>query len=179
MNLEVREIDTPEYWEAAFVNGIWVANGGIAQNTERMYQSILALTESEVKLKGATILDIGCALGDGTYMLKLAGALATGADYSKAAIDRARERCPGLRFEVWNVLEIPEDFDVIIANCVLRHLADRIHDGFRVLRTRAKRALCILGALDDLLPDDDPPQIVHDFGFDSLGRTHRARIWKR
>jgi ubiquinone/menaquinone biosynthesis C-methylase UbiE len=77
---------------------------------------------------GERALDLGCGAGEFTAALAQAGAKATGADVAEAALNRARERHPGLQF-----VRVPFDgplpfedcsFDLVWAGEVIEHVAD-------------------------------------------------------
>jgi len=85
-----------------------------------MKVSLNVLSDNEISLEGQKCLDIGCALGEGTEMLHQAGAVAVGADFSAKAIALCRTTYPHLRFEQWDIREVPEDFDIIITNHTIK-----------------------------------------------------------
>ena len=70
-------------------------------------------------LEGATILDIGCGLGDLWAFLKTLGVRCeyVGVDVSSAMVERARTKFPDATFEVANVFEWEpgRTFDYVIA----------------------------------------------------------------
>jgi SAM-dependent methyltransferase len=77
---------------------------------------------------GERVLDIGCGSGEFTAALAAAGADVIGADVAEAALNRARERDPGLRF-----VRVPLDgplpfedcsFELVWAGEVIEHIAD-------------------------------------------------------
>ena len=75
-----------------------------------------------------TLLDIGCALGDGCRMLKKSfpqGEI-TGADLSQAGIEKARSKSNDVEYFVFDLLkqEIPKKYDYITLIHILEHFDD-------------------------------------------------------
>lgn len=91
---------------------------------------------------GERILDLGSAAGAVTHFLSTFGAEATGVDASETGVARARERFPGLRFEVADIAALPFEaasFDKAVAADVTEHLDDAtlraaLAEAHRVLR---------------------------------------------
>jgi trans-aconitate methyltransferase len=129
--------NTPDFWTDRFVSGRWHGHGQY-KTYMNMLETLHTLNTLNIPVRGKKVLDIGCAIGNGTQMLHDAGAEAVGADFVEAALDCARSYFPDVRFEQWDIRNVPEDFDIIItshtiehmgseAESTLRHLADRCH----------------------------------------------------
>jgi trans-aconitate 2-methyltransferase len=78
-----------------------------------------------------SVIDIGCGPGNSTELLagRFAGAAVSGFDSSPDMIAAARERLPGLRFDIadiepWAFKNDAASFDVILANAVLHWVPD-------------------------------------------------------
>ena len=73
-------------------------------------------------------IDLGCGPGNSTEVLaaRYPAAAITGLDSSEEMVRAARERLPGLTFEVGDIhtWDPPEAWDVILANAVLQWLPD-------------------------------------------------------
>lgn len=102
-------------------------------------------------------VDLGCGPGNSTEVLaaRFPGAQVTGLDSSPDMIAAARQRLPGLRFDLagiedWND---PGPFDVILANAVLQWVPN--HD---TLMPRLLDKLAVGGSLAVQMPDnlDEP-----------------------
>jgi 2-polyprenyl-3-methyl-5-hydroxy-6-metoxy-1,4-benzoquinol methylase len=72
-----------------------------------------------------SLLDLGCALGDGCELLKkrFPKAAITGVDISEVGIQKAREKRMDIQYEVLDILSdpIPDDFDYITIVETLEH----------------------------------------------------------
>jgi len=77
---------------------------------------------------GDDVLDLGCGEGDFCAVLAQAGAVPTGAEIARTAVDRARARHPGLRFDLvepHGPLAFEDNtFDAVWASEVIEHVAD-------------------------------------------------------
>jgi trans-aconitate 2-methyltransferase len=102
-------------------------------------------------------VDLGCGPGTSTEVLRarFPQAEVHGVDSSQSMVDAARERLPGVRFEIGDIRDWadPGPYDVILANAVLQWLPD--HDA--LLPTLALR-LSPGGSLCVQMPDnlDEP-----------------------
>jgi 2-polyprenyl-3-methyl-5-hydroxy-6-metoxy-1,4-benzoquinol methylase len=89
------------------------------------YQFLLAELPKNEKV---TLLDIGCALGDGCRMLKKNFPLAeiTGADLSESGIQKARAKSNDIEYFVFDLYkqEIPKKYDYITLIHILEHFDD-------------------------------------------------------
>jgi 2-polyprenyl-3-methyl-5-hydroxy-6-metoxy-1,4-benzoquinol methylase len=76
-----------------------------------------------------TALDLGCGIGEKTWLLQRLGLDATGIDGSEIAIAKARELFPGIRYEAFDLERLeefdPGPFDVILDMKVLPFIKDR------------------------------------------------------
>jgi SAM-dependent methyltransferase len=97
---------------------------------------------------GDRVLDLGCGEGDFTAAAAEAGADAIGADVAERALERARRRHPGLRFQrVEAHGPFPWDdgaFDLVWASEVIEHVVDTarwLSEARRVLAPGGRLAL--------------------------------------
>src|SRR6476646_9658318 len=63
-----------------------------------------------------SIVDIGCATGDITFLLskKYAGASIVGMDFTESAVRRAEVKYPNLQFRVGSVFDVGQQFKEVI-----------------------------------------------------------------
>jgi SAM-dependent methyltransferase len=102
---------------------------------------------------GDRVLDIGSAAGAVTHFLSTFGCDVVGVDLSEGGVARARERYPGLRFEVADAAALPfEDgsFDKAVAADVTEHLDDA---ALRGMLSEARRVLRPGGTLSIHTPN--------------------------
>lgn len=95
-------------------------NNGIA--LERYYFALECL-----KGESKNIIDLGCGMGYGSYLLRKDGHLVVGLDYSDKAIEYAQKNYPGIYFIFDLEKEVIADkpkFDVGVCLEVLCHLHD-------------------------------------------------------
>lgn len=117
---------TPEWWDDQLANA-WELNEGPAQTRHFMKRLIASLPGPEAAFRSdnaRTILDWGCAMGEGVAALAEAFPLSrvTGIDIAPSAIKAARARYPLQEFLVTENGAIPERFDVIVTSNVIEHL---------------------------------------------------------
>lgn len=88
-----------------------------------------------------TLLDAGCC--EGHLYEYLGHDKYTGIDIVPENIAAAKERLPNVRFEVWNVLELKEVWDVVFCSRVLMHLPN-YEENVEMLRKIAKKKLVVV-----------------------------------
>jgi glycosyltransferase involved in cell wall biosynthesis len=120
-------INSREWWEAYF-RSTWVPNNGPAQTEYFMGALLEHLPAAEAAFlaeEGRTILDWGCALGQGVARLAAAfpRAHVAGVDFSSEAIETARRQYPHLEFVHEPEGRVPRDFDVLVTSNCLEHFA--------------------------------------------------------
>ena len=118
-----------DYFSGAASQGGRGYSSYLAENTvpdlRREAEQKLALIEHHVNLKGADVLELGCATGEASYLAWRKGAKVTGCDLSAEAIQAAKNRYPQIEFCSSPVDRLPFDgprFDIIIAFELIEHL---------------------------------------------------------
>jgi 2-polyprenyl-3-methyl-5-hydroxy-6-metoxy-1,4-benzoquinol methylase len=110
-----------EFWNERFRDGAWRHLGSIAESPR--YGVVAAYVH---KLGGGRVLDAGCGEGFLADYLDLGRVEYTGCDISTAAIARARDRHPGLRWSSCSLESLvqttDERYDVLVLNEVLASL---------------------------------------------------------
>src|SRR5437899_2414526 len=103
----------------------WDAHDG-SEQTRYFMQTVLSHLPDYEKAyltgRELTILDWGCAFGEGVAVLAQAfpRSHVAGLDFSQAVIDEAHIRNPGHEY-IWSEDAIPRDFDVIVTSNCLEH----------------------------------------------------------
>jgi SAM-dependent methyltransferase len=91
-------------------------------------------------LAGASVLDVGCGVGDfWTHLREVAPDVDyAGVDLSPAMVDRCRERFPGTRFDAVNLLDWPteERWDYVTAFAIHNVVTD---GGWEILEAMTRR----------------------------------------
>lgn len=90
---------------------------------------------------GARVLDVGCAAGRDTRILKDKGYDAVGSDLAERLLDIARQQNPDIEFALADMRKLPfadNSFDAVWASAVLHHLTqtempDALREFHRVL----------------------------------------------
>lgn len=95
------DMNSKEYWDGRF-KGDWVENNGRRQSRffAGLAVSVLPAWLRRELVSGASLLDWGCALGDGTEFLAqaLPGCVVAGCDFSGEAIQQAAASYPDIDF---------------------------------------------------------------------------------
>ncbi|HET7573252.1 MAG TPA: methyltransferase domain-containing protein [Gaiellaceae bacterium] len=102
---------------------------------------------------GDRVLDLGSAAGAVTHFLSGLGCDVVGVDLSETGVARARERYPGLCFEVADAAALPfpdGSFDKAVAADVTEHLED---ETLRGMLREARRVLVAGGTLSIHTPN--------------------------
>lgn len=104
---------------------------------------------------GSKVLDIGSGPGHVADLLARAGANVTGVDFSAKMVDVANSRYPHIKFSQADAEQLPfedEEFDAVVANFVVHHLArpeSVFAEVHRVLKPGARFAFAVWGAPED------------------------------
>ena len=121
-------INSRPFWEEYFVED-WASHDGPGQSRHFMLQLLAHLPLPDLSwliASAPTILDWGCATGEGTEMLAklLPNSGVTGLDFARIAIDTAAQRHRQATF-LWDPEGSVRDiFDVIVTSNCLEHFAD-------------------------------------------------------
>ena len=122
------QVNSRPWWEDCFANQ-WDANNGRGQTTYFMQRLVdnLPPAEREYLASGeASILDWGCAFGDGVKVLAEAfpHCRVAGLDFAERAVTEARRCFPQHEFRHTPDGSIGDHFDVIAAVSCLEHFSD-------------------------------------------------------
>ncbi len=98
-----------------------------------------------------SILDLGCGTGTLTIQLAELGSRVMGVDSSPSMIEKARERFPGLTFQICDALALPfeAEWDVIFSNAVFHWISDHdtLLESIRHALTPQGILICEFGAV--------------------------------
>jgi O-antigen biosynthesis protein len=144
---DIKTINSQSYWENRFQEN-WQSLGGPSQSSFFAHIAVADLPSwfmQVIDSKQLTIVDWGCAQGDGTAILKekFKGAQIAGVDFSQVAVSQAKIRYPELTFlaEDWLVdleseVQLKPRYDVIFSSNTLEHF----HNPYQVLEKISNRA---------------------------------------
>src|SRR5438309_3065397 len=113
-------VNSREWWEDYFAEN-WDAHGGSGRTRHFMQRLIAELPLPEaafLRTRPLTILDWGCAYGEGVELLSQSfpQSRAVGLDFASRAIAQASQRHPNREFFLSENGEIIGEFDVIITS---------------------------------------------------------------
>jgi SAM-dependent methyltransferase len=107
-----------------------------------VYDVFLDLLKRVPGIESKTLLEVGCASGYYSNVLRSAGWNTTyaGCDFSSAFVALARNRAPGVDFQVQDATKLTypsKSFDVVVSGCCILHIVDyaaAIRESARVAR---------------------------------------------
>jgi len=120
--------NSKEYWDC-FFGSQWEVNKGREQTRYFMRQLSNHLPDTvmtDIRLKNASILDWGCALGEGVDELKKSFGMSavTGLDFSTVAVQKCITRYPDYSFRNQPLDVNSDKYDVIITSNCLEHFTN-------------------------------------------------------
>ncbi|MGX7741682.1 glycosyltransferase [Rhodopseudomonas parapalustris] len=125
----MNDVNTQSYWSHRFIED-WEQRGGRHQSRAfagLALQNMPAWLVSAIRSNRLRVLDWGCALGDGTDLLRSAlNTELTGIDFARPAVEQARLRYPLCKFDCVDIsaTPLPHVWDVIFSSNTLEHFAD-------------------------------------------------------
>ena len=124
------EVNSKGYWDKRFDTD-WISNLGRFQSAFFSNIGLGGFPEwlsLEIENKQLSICDWGCALGDGTNVLKnrFPQSAVTGIDFSSVAIADAKETYPQIQFLSENLLEKDhtDQYDIVFSSNTLEHFSN-------------------------------------------------------
>ncbi|WP_096550361.1 methyltransferase domain-containing protein [Ureibacillus thermosphaericus] len=121
------KVNSLEYWNNRFQTN-WESFLGREQTTffiNLLLKNLPIWILNDIEDKKLSICDAGCAEGEGTFLLSknFPNSKVVGIDFSDEAIKRARSYYPEVTFEVGDINNLKEKYDIIICSNVLEHFA--------------------------------------------------------
>jgi len=113
-----------------------------------------AVLEGCSPTSGAMLLDVGCGSGLFCGMARERGLVPVGIDAAEPLLEIARERFPGIRFDLGEMQSLPypdSSFDLVTGNNSFQYAADPVaalRDARRVMRPAAFLSIQVWGAAD-------------------------------
>jgi hypothetical protein len=123
-------INSKEYWDMRFKTD-WETNGGQEQTIYFTKLALSLLPEIFMKImkeKRLSLLDWGCAEGEGTVLLaeNFNSSKVVGLDFATSAIEKARFNHPNFSFLDGKIEDYDEAYDVIFTSNCLEHYKNPI-----------------------------------------------------
>jgi len=141
------DTNSKEWWENEFKENWRVGIDGVEQ-TRYFMKRILEVVKFP---ENATVLDWGCAMGQGVEELNKAGYNAEGYDFSETAIKTAKGMYPGYNF----THEWPQKtYDAVITSNCLEHFTDPVVQTEEILKLSNKYLVI-------MTPYNQTPSDVH------------------
>ncbi|NPV91258.1 MAG: class I SAM-dependent methyltransferase [Firmicutes bacterium] len=150
--------NSKEWWENEFRENWRVGIDGVEQTRYFMKRILEVIKFSP----GVTVLDWGCAMGQGVDELIKAGYDAEGYDFSETAIETARKMYPDYTF----TYVLPEKtYDAVITSNCLEHFAEPVKQAAEILQL-SRKYLVILTPYAQT-PSDVHPASINENTFPS------------
>ncbi|MEJ8553407.1 glycosyltransferase [Tepidibacter sp. Z1-5] len=150
----MNDINSKDWWNNYFMNE-WEKNGGKEQSSffmKTIIDNIPHLVKEKIK-SNYSILDLGCALGQGTKILKenFKNNHVIGMDFSKVAIEKAKDLNPELDFYCNNIENLEKSFDIIISSNCLEHFENPLEELNKQLKYAKKLYILMVPYNEDPL----------------------------
>lgn len=119
-------INNDKYWNERFSSGDLKENKG---NKQTLFQYNVLLNhmpqwlKKEISDNNMSICDLGCGMGEGTYLLKkyFKDSEVTGVDFSNYAIKKAKKKYVNASFICSDITKIERHYDVVVSSHKLEH----------------------------------------------------------
>ena len=145
-------VNSQEWWDWYFKTH-WDNNDGGAQTRhfmELVIDGIPTIVRECCSTKGTSLMDWGCAFGEGVERLAAEFPLAevVGVDFSEEAVREARRRFPARAFVHSKARRIVGSYDVIVTSNCLEHFEDPI-EVLQTLLDAASKLIVVLVPYDE------------------------------
>jgi len=146
-----KKINSQPYWDMRFVTD-WEKMSGPAQSREFSWLAVNQLPEwifRALQRDALTLVDWGCAQGDGTdvWASQMPVANICGVDFSAPAIEQASKRYPAINFKCQNWLNPSQDtldeYDIVFSSNTLEHFSNP-YEVLRRITEHARKAIVLL-----------------------------------
>ena len=122
------KINSMEYWNNRFQTN-WENFLGREQTTfflNLLLENLPKRLLNEILENKYSVCDAGCAEGDGTNILaqKFKESDVIGIDFSVEAVNKAKEYYPGVKFEQGDIMNLAQNYDIVLCSNVLEHFSN-------------------------------------------------------
>ncbi len=158
-------INSKDYWEQRFESQDWDEKGGMEQTdffNEIAIKLIPQWIVDEIQTNNLSIIDVGCAKGEGTFILKqkFGTSNVIGLDFSESAIESASAKYPSCKFIQGDMSNIKESYDVVFTSNVLEHFVDPFDKIEKLIKNSKKYLIMMIPFQENKLHEE------HFFKFD-------------
>jgi len=158
-------VNSRAYWEDRFATD-WAAHGGHEQS--RVFMDLLvhylpAAVFEDLAAGALSLLDCGCATGDGTAVLRerFPGSPVAGCDWSAEAIATAGARHPGIEFFTADFETLDRPADVLLSSNCFEHLTRPLSALSRLLSLARRYVLLLVPFYEGYPPHPEHVRVVH------------------
>lgn len=162
-------VNSKAYWDERFASRDWEKFDGKGQSVFFAKVAFMAMPEflkRDLSRNSWTVIDIGCAQGDGTAFLakQFPECHFVGQDFSSEAIKLAASNYPNCEFEVADIYQDIRQADVIFSSNTLEHLKQPLGLMEKMCNSATKYAVHLLPFEDQ----EDIPEHINSFTFDAF-----------
>ena len=141
-------MNSKEYWNERF-KGDWNNKGGKEQTIgfgKIMLENFPYWLDNELRINTNTMCDAGCALGGIMHLIheKYPKTKISGFDFSKEAIDKAKEEYPLYDFFVEQIDNLDKKFDIIYSSNTLEHFSEPLPKLRKLIQNSKKHVIIMV-----------------------------------
>ena len=161
-------INSKEYWNKRFGNQDWKLYSGPKQTeyfTQLFLEKVPQWLVRYVRQNQLSVLDLGCAEGDGTNILdSVWPGQVCGGDFAEMAIVEAKKKYAGIPFEVQDIFQLTGEWDIIFLSNVIEHF----ESPYKALSAACDHARSSVIVMVPFEEGAQIPEHVARFTFDSI-----------
>lgn len=161
-------VNSKTYWDCRFQNQDWKKNCGPEQTeyfTRLFLENAPQWLIRYIRQNELSVLDLGCAEGDGTKILNgVWPGQVQGGDFSEAAVAEAVKKFPEVPFGIQDLFCLAGDWDVIFLSNVIEHF-EAPYSALSAVCAHARSSVIVLVPFEE---SAKIPEHVARFTFDSI-----------
>lgn len=161
-------INSKEYWNKRFENQDWKLYCGPKQTeyfTRLFLEKVPQWLMRYVRQNHFSVLDLGCAEGDGTYILdSVWPGQVCGGDFSEMAIVEAEKKYPDIPFAVQDIFQLSGEWDIIFLSNVIEHF-ESPYKALAAACKHARSSVIVMVPFEENVPIEEH---AARFTFDSI-----------
>lgn len=155
----MEDINSKKYWDDRFKTRNWDDFGGSEQTaffSKVLLKNLPKWIHKQIQLERLSIVDLGCAEGELTKQLKevFKNSKILGVDFSKDAIEIAKEKFSDVEFEVNSIENFNKIYDVSICSNVLEHFYNPFEQFKKIFKQTSKIVIVMMPFQEEHLHDE-------------------------